>query len=52
MTGLTVTSAGFGFHVLPEGRAATSCRRLFRCLKLTSRSCLLAPVAAQSTITL
>ena len=30
------------FHMLPEGRAATSCRRLFRCLTLTSQSCLLA----------
>lgn len=27
MTSLTVATAGFCFHVLPEGRAATSCRR-------------------------
>lgn len=27
MTSLTVAIAGISFHVLPEGRAATSCRR-------------------------
>ena len=27
MTSLTTANAGLCFHVLPEGRAATSCRR-------------------------
>lgn len=43
MTSLTVAIAGISFHVLPEGRAATSCRRA------TSGASLVLPGVASSS---